>query len=124
MGVVYFGITAKNAARKLDKPVFIRLHAQLYNHALLPTHCSSALGKAWIFSYDPGVIEPDKLIKTSLSSKRSKDLSRSKSVGFHYYDNETSVTTTTSLSPLHSNRSCQLLKYPSDPTLFPGKPKK
>ena len=91
---------------------------------MLPTHCSSDFGKAGIFPYDPRVIKRDKLIKASLSSTPSNGLSRLKSVEFDYHDNETSVTTTTSLSPLHSNRNHQLVKYPSDPAVFSGKPKK
>ena len=64
-------------------------------------------------------------MKTSLSSTTSNGLSRLKSVEFDYHDNEASVTTTTSLSLLHSNRNHQLIKYPSDPAVFcPGKAKK
>ena len=113
-----------NPVRKLDKPAFIRLYAQLYNYALLPTHCSSAFGKAGIFPYDPRVIKRDKLIKISLSSTTSNGLSRLKSMEFDYHGNEASVTTTTSLSPLHPNRNHRLIKYPSDPAVFSGKPKK
>ncbi|CAF1272071.1 unnamed protein product [Rotaria sp. Silwood1] len=108
----------KNAGKKLDKPTFIRLYAQLYNYALLPTHCSSAFGKAGIFPYDPRVIKRDKIIKTSSSSTAPNSLSRSKSVEFDY--NVIETTTTTSSPALHSNRNRQLVKHPSDPVLFSG----
>ncbi|CAF2130867.1 unnamed protein product [Rotaria magnacalcarata] len=110
----------KNATKKLDKPNFIRLYAQLYQYALMPTHCSSAFGKAGIFPYDPRAIKRDKLIKASSRSTTSNALPRSKSVEFNYHDND--VITTTSPSPLrlHSNRNRQLVKYPSDPALFSG----
>jgi hypothetical protein len=114
----------KSADKKLDKPAFIRLYAQLYNYALLPTHCSSAFGKAGIFPYDPRVIKRDKFIKTSSSSTTSTGLSRSKSVDFDYHDNGTTTTTTTTPpSSVYTNRNSRLIKYPSDPALFHGKPK-
>ncbi|CAF5227075.1 unnamed protein product, partial [Rotaria magnacalcarata] len=86
----------------------------------MPTHCSSAFGKAGIFPYDPCAIKRDKLIKASSRSITSNALPRSKSVEFNYHDND--VITTTSPSPLrlHSNRNRQLVKYPSDPALFSG----
>ncbi|CAF4619430.1 unnamed protein product, partial [Rotaria sp. Silwood2] len=108
----------KNAGKKLDKPTFVRLYAQLYNYALLPTHCSSAFGKAGVFPYDPRVIKRDKIIKTASSSTASSGLSRSKSVEFDY--NVIEATMTTSPPTLNSNRNRQLVKHPSDPVLFSG----
>ncbi|CAF1525814.1 unnamed protein product [Rotaria sordida] len=108
----------KNAGKKLDKPTFVRLYAQLYNYALLPTHFSSAFGKAGVFPYDPRVIKRDKIIKTSSSSTVPSGLSRSKSVEFDYNVIETTMTTST--PTLYSNRNRQLVKHPSDPVLFSG----
>ncbi|CAF4410754.1 unnamed protein product [Rotaria sp. Silwood2] len=89
-----------------------------YNYALLPTHCSSAFGKAGIFPYDPRVIKRDKIKKTSSSSTAPNGLPRSKSVEFDY--NVIDTTTTTPPSTLCSNRNRQLVKHPSDPVLFSG----
>ncbi|CAF3801008.1 unnamed protein product [Rotaria socialis] len=114
-------VVQKDATKKLVKPNFIRLHAQLYQYALIRAHCSSALGKAGIFPYDPRAIKRDKLIKASSCSTTSNVLPRSKSVEFNYLDNEVITTTSPSPSRLDSNRNHQLVKYPPDPALFSEK---
>ncbi|CAF4370866.1 unnamed protein product [Rotaria socialis] len=102
-------VVQKDATKKLVKPNFIRLHAQLYQYALIRAHCSSALGKAGIFPYDPRAIKRDKLIKASSRSTTSNVLPRSKSVEFNYLDNEVITTTSPSPSRLDSNRNHQLI---------------
>jgi hypothetical protein len=83
---------------------------------LLPTHCSSAFGKAGIFAYDLRVMKPDKLIKTSSSNSTTLNyLSRSKCVEFDYQNNKTILTTSKTID---TNRIRHLVKYPSDLALF------
>ncbi|CAF1539086.1 unnamed protein product [Adineta ricciae] len=112
----------RNSSKKLDKPDFIRLYRHLYDYALLPTHCSSAFRKAGIFPYDPRVVKRDRLVKTSTSSSTvaMNTFRRSKSVGFDYNDNQPTTITPIPLQTSYSNKRREVVKYPSNPSLFSG----
>jgi DDE superfamily endonuclease len=117
----------KNSSKRLDKPNFIRLYAELYNYAFLPNHCSSAFGKAGIFPYDPRVIKRNRLVKACSNQTSSTSLLRSNSIEFNYNDiglnNETNVdrSNISIASGRISNQCRRLVKYPSDPVLIMSK---
>jgi hypothetical protein len=77
----------KTTSEPIGKRDFVQLFAKLYEYALLPTHCSTAFGKAGIYPYDPRVIKNDRVVKTTLSTTppppQQQQLSRTSSNEFN-----------------------------------------
>ena len=66
----------KTKSKQMDKREFVELFAKLYDFALIPTHCSTAFGKAGIYPYDPRAIKYDRIVKTSLSETTTQSPSQ------------------------------------------------
>jgi hypothetical protein len=58
----------KTTSKSLDKYDFVQLFSKLYEYALIPTHCSTAFGKAGIYPFDPRAAKNDRVVKTTLST--------------------------------------------------------
>ena len=58
----------KTTSKQMDKREFVHSFGKLYDFALIPTHCSTAFGKAGIYPYDPRAIKNDRIVKTTLSA--------------------------------------------------------
>lgn len=58
----------KKRSDRLDKREFIKLFSKLYDHALIPSHCSAAFAKAGVFPFDSRAINTERIVKNGTSS--------------------------------------------------------
>lgn len=124
----------KNLSKTLEKSNFIHMFAKLYNHALLPNHCSVAFREAGIVPFDPCVVKRQMLMKVSTpqntestrNSRRSKSLEPEQSSTFsaEMTNGDASATSITPISNSSFHRNLRTLRYSSDPLVVTSKPAK